>query len=260
MQIKTFDQICTMRILHLLKRNAVMLYKYHFLLCTAIMLLVVTGCKKESLSRLEINGNNVVLHYDETFQFNIKVGNQLIPSESVQWNSSDEIRGTVDPSGLFKAGIIGSTVITGTYEGEIVTCEVTIVPRHTFFREPLTIMGSSTQAVKDYEERPVMAFPNYKDRLDYIEESTNILDLAYVFDKDKLQLILIAFGRNPDLYELIINFYKERYIFERTINQGLIFVDRDKTLSIQINVNPFQFPPPSIVEIVYLPYSPRYNF
>lgn len=157
---------------------------------------------------------------------------------------------------VFKADIIGLTIITGTYNGQVVVCEVTVILHHKFFRVPLTVWDSGMQTVKDYEARSLMEFVNFENRLDYVKEAAHILDMAYIFQNDKLQQILIVFTRTPDLYEQVINFYEGRYIYEHTINHRLIFVNRDKKLSIALKADRFQIPQPNAIEVIYSLYIP----
>src|SRR5690606_34383265 len=116
-----------------------------------LLLSAVSGCKKEELPQLDINRMELELYYDDRFQLIVEQGGLSVPAESIQWASTDEMTGTVDPEGVLRAGIVGSTTITGEYQGQTISCEVTVIPRYHFLREPLATMGSTMQQVQEYE-------------------------------------------------------------------------------------------------------------
>jgi len=223
-------------------------------LFSLLLLLAVSGCKKEDLPQLEINRSELGLYYDDRFQLTVKQGGQTVPAESIQWTSTDEMTGTVDFDGMLRAGIIGSTVITGVYQGQTVSCNVTVMPRYDFLREPLVIMGSTMQQVQEYETRKTDGY-SPSDWLEYYDYAADILYLGYRFEEDKLKGVFLTYRETPELREKLINFYKERYVCEYAGFHTVIFADRDKTIHIEVEVNATNSPS---FPVSYLPYYPSF--
>lgn len=225
-------------------------------LFSLLLLLAAVSCKKEDLPRLDINRSELELYYDDRFQFTVKQGDQTLPAESIQWTSTEEMTGTIDPDGMLRAGIIGRTTVTGVYHGQTVLCSVTVKPRYDLLREPLAIMGSTMQQVQEYETRKNDGHFS-PDRLDYYDYTTDILYISYLFDDDKLNSVSLSYRETPELHEELINFYKERYVCEHAGYSTVIFADRDKTIHVEVEVNAIQS---HSISVLYRPYYPSFLY
>ena len=174
-------------------------------------LLLLISCKKEQTEpKATLNQQEVVLQYNQTFDFEVKKGSSIVDFSTLATSSSDEFVGKTNNQGQFIANTIGETTIKILGEGINLTAKVTVNPIQQLFAEPVTNFTYDKMQIKSAEKRILLQ--ETATGLVYNGENNNLEDVIYLFTpQGKLSAAALLFPSTSSLVEKTAVFYAERY-------------------------------------------------
>lgn len=206
------------------------------ILAVALFILGFSSCskKEEAKPQLAINSTDITLYYDQTFQLELKRGNQKLNFSDVTSASTDEFVGRVNSSGIFEAAHIGETEITLVHERESVKVKVTVMPRQTFLVEPSVEFGRDKSFIKLFEKRELLY--ESADGLIFKGENSNVLNVFYGFRNGQFFGAIVSFPLTSNNMERVVEYYRERYNYDGQLDDYFVHSNRSKSLMVALTI------------------------
>ncbi|MBE9462435.1 Ig-like domain-containing protein [Dyadobacter subterraneus] len=194
------------------------------------------SCSKEAEPESKIDSDVVELKYNQSHQFVIKKGNEILPGSSFNWNSSDDNVGTISTDGNFKARKIGSSTITARLKDQTFKSRIIVSEYSSLVREPDFQFGQDKATTKLITNKFLT------------QESENVLiynggpslnRIIYIFEYDNLVGVIMDFADTEAVEKEVTLFYKERYpIVASTENSNdSIFINDERDKAIRLTRN-----------------------
>lgn len=188
-----------------------------------LALFTVMSCKKATQEpEATLNQKDISLHYNESFTFEVKKGNNVIDFSTLTTSSSDEFVGTINNQGVFEANTIGETTIKIMGDGVNLTAKVTVTPIQNLFEEPVINFSFNKSQIKAAEKR--LLRQEVATALAYVGENSNVEEVVYLFNtQGKLSGAGLMFPTSSVLVEKVAVYFAERYDPIGTLDDYYIF-------------------------------------
>ncbi|WP_297094014.1 Ig-like domain-containing protein [uncultured Draconibacterium sp.] len=187
---------------------------------------ILFSCSDEdnSLQSIEIDRDQITMHYDEDEQLGI-IYNPLDADETppVTWFSEDNNVVDVSSAGVAEGVRVGETRIMAQTEGGEFQdyCDIIIEPYSNLYAIPCVDLGCSMSDVKSFETRELVA--EVEDGLLYEGDNSDVEGILYVFDSGKLQGASVLLEENDDIVDKLILYLQERYEYLGGDDEMFIF-------------------------------------
>ena len=213
----------------------------HAFLMSLLVVCCTTSCKKDSgssLKRIEFDEDEITMSVGTKYTPELFAVPSSAKLPECTFSSDDRTVATVSrTSGEITAVATGEAVITaktsdGKYTAE---CFVTVVPAGsigTLYREPYLTFGASKTSVKNYETRELAEDKN--DILMYWGENNNVLAVAYSFEANKMDLVLVVFENVSNIKNKAITHLSANYEYLGEEDGEYFFATSDEKIGIML--------------------------
>jgi hypothetical protein len=186
-----------------------------------VILFVFNSCKKE-LKSIQLDKNEITIHYDESYQLDVSYSPTDVDVPPVfTWFSENTEVAEVDQSGLVEGVKIGETNIkVQTEDAKFqAACKVIVEPISNLYKEPIIEFGQTKSYVKSKETRLI----DYEtsDGIAYKGENSKVRYVMYLFELDMLESSAVMLVSTAT--EEVATFLKERYDLIGTIDDVFFF-------------------------------------
>jgi hypothetical protein len=202
-----------------------------------LALFTVMSCKKATQEpEATLNQKDISLHYNETFTFEVKKGNNVIDFSTLTTSSSDEFVGTINNQGVFEANTIGETTIKIMGDGVNLTAKVTVTPIQNLFEEPITNFLFNKSQIKSAEKRNLLN--ETATGLLYDGENNLLEYVIYILtNQGYLSSSAMLFPLNSTLPERLAVFYAERYNIIGELDNYFYFANPRENYFVRIGMD-----------------------
>jgi hypothetical protein len=174
-----------------------------------IVLFAFNSCKKE-LKSIQLDRDEITMHYDESIQINVSYSPTDVDIPPVfTWFSENTKVAEVNQSGLVEGVKIGETNIqVQTEDAKFqAACKVIVEPKSNLYKEPIIEFGQTKSYVKSKETR--LIDNEVSNSLLYKGENSKVRYVMYLFDYDMLESSAVMLVSN--VAEEVATFLIERY-------------------------------------------------
>lgn len=162
-------------------------------------LAIISSCKKDN-EEFALSMSSVNLTRGETLR--------LTATMPAVYLSLDTNVAKVSPDGVITGVRVGTTKITANAEGATASCDVTVNPKSSLYREPLFVASASRDQIKYYEKRALNK--ETFDALIYNGENFDVDAVVYLVDAI-YNGSAVLLNSTPGIMENAYDFLEERY-------------------------------------------------
>ena len=198
--------------------------KSKILTMAIVAVIVITGCKKDEVQKsIKFKSDKYEVNYGEAL--NLVVMGVGIEAPFV-FSVDDSEVGEIDNTGLFTAGLTGTTKVTVKKDDLSATCQVDVLPTVNIYTEPYLNFGCSKQEVLDNEISSRTFLDQSDDMLLYDDINPNVRNVGYMFTDGKMDGAIVLLQNTTEMVDQVAEFITQRYNYEGS-SDGFYFHSRN---------------------------------
>ena len=205
------------------------------ILLSLIALFGLLSCEEE-LSSIQLDRNEIIIHYDESEQLNVTYSPTDVDVPPVLiWETANNKIAKVSSNGTVAGVRVGETsVVVKTMDEKFVdSCTVIVESQSQLYTEPIYDLGQSISYVKSNEARNLLL--EESDRLIFEDSNANVIYVMYLFGVDGLERVTLLLKNG--VWESAKLFLTERYEPYNSISDKLYFKINEQVM-VELGTDP----------------------